>query len=103
MLLPLFFDSPDHSNSSQPAEPQSTPLSPRERLFNSTALIAPAQDARASLSRAIDTKPIDTNRHRKLYSGTLEDRSILFRTQLYHHLRLVISVTAIEVQPVEIH
>ena len=53
VLLPSLFGSPTHSHKTPSVEPQYTPPSPRQQTFNSTALIAPAQDARASLSRPI--------------------------------------------------
>ena len=50
-ILLLLFNSSAHSSKTQPAEPQSIPPSPRPQPSNSTALIAPAQDLQASLSR----------------------------------------------------
>ena len=40
-----------HSNNTQSAEPESTPPFPRQQSSDSTALITPVQDVRASLSR----------------------------------------------------
>ena len=51
LLLPSLFDSLAHFNNTQLAEPQSTPPFPRQQPSNSKALIAPSQDAPASLSR----------------------------------------------------
>ena len=60
-LLPSIFGSKAHPNNIQSEKSQSNPSSPRGRPFISTALIGPAQDARASLSLdQIDFQPVNT-------------------------------------------
>ena len=121
-VLPSLFDSSARSNNTQSAESQSTPPSPRQRPSNSTALIAPTQDARVSLSRnkqnerhshrqkAVRRARFNPYLHYKL-TNAFSSWEIVFwdsrrqdytiRNTALSTQRLVVPLTAVEIQPVQ--